>query len=63
MRHIQVHDNLITLVYWNVSCRPVKVASIDCGAVSISQIPGAEHSALQECSCLLCASALKKHRI
>lgn len=42
----------VTLVYWKVSCFPVKVASIDCGAVSISQIPGSEQSAVQTCSCL-----------
>lgn len=40
----------------------MKVASIDCGAVSISQIPGAEQSALQECSCLSYKSALKQER-
>lgn len=30
----------------------MKVASIECGAVSISQIPPAEHREGQECSCL-----------
>ena len=33
----------LTLVYWNVSCLPVNVASIDCGEVSIWQIPEAAH--------------------
>ena len=41
-----------TFVYWKVSCLPVNVASIDCGVVSIWHIPGEEHKALQECSCL-----------
>ncbi|KIJ06643.1 hypothetical protein PAXINDRAFT_91705, partial [Paxillus involutus ATCC 200175] len=34
-------------LYWNVSCFPVNVASIECGAVSISQIPRAEQRASQ----------------
>lgn len=46
----QLHK--VTLVYWNVSCRPVNVASIDWGVVSISQIPGAAHNISQVCSCL-----------
>src|SRR6266702_1735304 len=34
---------VLTLVYWNVSCLPVKVASMDWGDVSNWQIPGAAH--------------------
>ena len=41
-----------TFVYWNVSCLPVKVASIDIGAASIWHIPGAEHSAKHWCDSL-----------
>ena len=41
-----------TLVYWNVSCRPVNVASTDNGAVSISQNPAASHCLQQGCGCL-----------
>ena len=41
-----------TLVYWVVSCPLVDVA--EWGIVSILQMPGAEHKALQECSCLGC---------
>ena len=41
-----------TLVYWNVSFLPVNVASIECGAVSISHIPGAAQTAVHKCSCL-----------
>ena len=41
-----------TFVYWNVSCLPVNVASMDWGVVSIWHIPGAEHEASQECSWL-----------
>jgi len=40
---------LLTLVYWNDSCRPVKVDSIDWGVVSISHVPSAVHNAEQEC--------------
>ena len=55
-----IHDDSITLVYWKVSCLPVKVASIDCGAVSISQKPGPLHNAIHECSCLLSLSKQRK---
>ena len=41
-----------TLVYWNVSFLPVNVASMECGAVSISQIPGAAQIEVHKCSCL-----------
>jgi hypothetical protein len=44
---------VITLVYWNVSCRPVKVASIDRGVVSIWHMPDAEHRAEHGCNSLL----------
>ncbi|KIO11053.1 hypothetical protein M404DRAFT_128040, partial [Pisolithus tinctorius Marx 270] len=50
-----------TFVYRKISCLPVKVASIECGAVSISHMPCAEHVAVQKCSCLFddgAASAL-----
>jgi hypothetical protein len=52
---ISVHDlneKRRTFVYWKVSCLPVNVASMDWGVVSIWHMPGAEHKALQECSCL-----------
>jgi hypothetical protein len=48
-----------TFVYWNVSCLPVNVASIDCGAVSISQIPSAVHCAEHECSSLFDVELLR----
>jgi hypothetical protein len=41
-----------TFVYWKVSCLPVNVVSMDWGIVSSWHMPGAEHKALQECSCL-----------
>jgi len=41
-----------TFVYWKVSCLPVNVAATDRGIVSVWHMPGAEHKALQECSCL-----------
>jgi len=40
---------LLTLVYWNDSCRPVNVDSIDWGVVSISHVPSAVQNAEQEC--------------
>src|SRR5260221_7528416 len=46
----------ITLVYWNVSCRPVNVASIDRGVVSIWHMPGAEQRAEHGCDSLLYCS-------
>ena len=52
---ILVHDldkEKRTFVYGKVSCLPVNVASMDWGVVSIWHMPGAEHKALQECSCL-----------
>jgi hypothetical protein len=55
MIKILVHDldkEGHTFVYWKVSCLPVNVASMDWGVVSIWHMPGAEHKALQECSCL-----------
>ena len=42
-------SNVLTLVYWNDSCRPVNVDSIDWGVVSISHVPSAVHNAEQEC--------------
>ena len=42
-----------TLVYWNVSCLPVNVASIDCGEVSIWQIPEAAHRSKHGCDSLV----------
>jgi len=48
----------ITLVYWNVSCRPVNVASIDRGVVSIWHMPGAEQRAEHGCDSLLNCSIL-----
>ena len=51
-------------MYWNVECCPVNVASIDCGAVLISQIPEAEHRALHGCiSLVIIALALFHHEI
>jgi len=50
---VPVANAPITFVYWNVSCLPEKVASIDSGAVSIWHIPGAEHSAEHRCPSLL----------
>ncbi len=41
-----------TFVYSKVSWRPVNVALIDWGAVSISQVPWAPHTAEQGCSWL-----------
>ena len=41
-----------TFVYWKVSWRPVNTASIDCGWVSISQIPVAAQTAWHLCSWL-----------
>lgn len=46
-------NGIITFVYWNVSCLPEKIASIDSGAVSIWHMPDAEHSAEHECPSLL----------
>ena len=42
-------SNVLTLVYWNDSCRPVNVDSIDWDVVSISHIPWAAHNAEQRC--------------
>jgi hypothetical protein len=47
-----MNKELNTFVYWNVSFLPVNVASIEWGAVSISQTPAAVHNALQGCSSL-----------
>lgn len=50
---------VITLVYWNVSCLPVKVASIERGVVSIWHMPGAEHRAEHGCASLSQSFSLK----
>lgn len=44
---------ILTLVYWNVSCLPVNVASMECGEVSIWQIPGAAHRFKHGCASLI----------
>ena len=43
----------LTLVYWKVSYVPVKVASMDCGNVSMLQIPGAAQNFEHECDSLV----------
>jgi hypothetical protein len=48
----RLDEAMHTLVYWKVSCLPENVASMDWGVVSIWHMPGAEHKALQGCSCL-----------
>lgn len=52
LRRAMLYIIVVTLVNWKLSCRPVNVASIDWGAISIWQIPGKEHNVEQECASL-----------